>query len=480
MIDSVSTTLPVLLIDDEPQVLRSMEMLLRSSGIDPVLTVNDSREVLPLLTRQSVAAILLDLSMPHVSGEELLESIASEYPDIPVIIVTATNDLDTAVKCVRVGAFDYLVKPVDEDQFLSSVKRAMQMSALRNEVLTLRESIFERDVRNKEAFADIATCDAAMLAIFRYLVAISVSTQPALITGETGTGKELIAHAIHKLSGRTGEFVVIDSAGLDDTLFSDSLFGHTRGAYTNAIQDREGLVARAKGGTLFLDEIGDLSAPSQIKLLRLFQENTYYPVGSDKPHQSDARFVVATHRDVEQLVKEDKFRKDLYYRLRAHRVDLPPLRDRQDDIPLLIEHFLNEAATSLNKAPPSVPGELTALLQNYHWPGNVREFKAVMFDAVARNDKGVLPLQSFRELLDPSASASASASATESGSGSAATASIVDLFSDHFPTLKEAEALLIDVALQRTNGNQGTAAAMLGMSRQALNKRLVRSRKIGE
>ena len=473
MIENDPTTLPVLLVDDEPQVLRSMELLLRSSGIEPVMSLEDSRKVLPLLADQPFATILLDLSMPHITGEELLEGITSEYPDIPVIIVTATNDLDTAVKCVRVGAFDYLVKPVEKDQLLSSIKRAMEMSALRNEVMTLRESIFERDVRNKEAFSNIITRDAAMLAIFRYLVAISVSTQPALITGETGTGKELIARAIHQLSGRSGEFVVIDSAGLDDNLFSDTLFGHTKGAYTNAIQEREGLVARAKGGTLFLDEIGDLSAASQIKLLRLFQENTYYPVGSDKPQQSDARFVVATHRNVEQLVEEDRFRKDLYYRLRAHCVDLPSLRDRQDDIPLLIEHFLNEAANSLNKSAPTVPGELTALLQNYHWPGNVREFKAVMFDAVARNDKGVLPLQSFRELLGDSA-----ISSTEGGNGGAA--SLDALLSDHLPTLKEAESFLIDAALQRAEGNQGTAAAMLGISRQALNKRLVRSRKISE
>ncbi|MGB5178744.1 MAG: sigma-54 dependent transcriptional regulator [Gammaproteobacteria bacterium] len=474
MIDPVSTTFPVLLVDDEPQVLRSIDMLLRSSGIDPVLAIEDSRKVLPLLSKQSVAAILLDLSMPHISGEELLDTITTEHPDIPIIIITATNDLDTAVKCVRSGAFDYLVKPVDEDQLLSSVKRAMEMSALRNEVLTLRESIFERDVRNKEAFADIVTCDAAMLAIFRYLVAIAGSMQPTLITGETGTGKELIARAIHQLSGRTGEFVVIDSAGLDDTLFSDSLFGHTRGAYTNAIQDREGLVARAKGGTLFLDEIGDLSAASQIKLLRLFQENTYYPVGSDKPHQSDARFVVATHRDVEQLVRDGAFRKDLYYRLRAHRVELPPLRERHDDIPLLIENFINDAAMSLDKPVPSVPAELTALLQSYDWPGNVREFKAVIYDAVARNEKGVLPLHSFRELLGAD-----DAAMTDAQHDRAGTTHIDTLFPDRLPTLKEAEDFLIDAALQRANGNQGTAAAILGMSRQALNKRIVRRRKAG-
>lgn len=465
MIDLASRSLPVLLIDDEAKVLRSMKMLLRTSGIDPILTLDDSREVLPLLARQPVAAILLDLTMPHISGEELLESISSEYHEIPVIIITATSDLDTAVKCVRMGAFDYLVKPVDEDQLLSSVRRAIEMSALRSEVQTLRESIFERDVRNKEAFADIITCDAAMLAIFRYLVAISVSTQPALITGETGTGKELIAHAIHQLSGRTGKFVVIDSAGLDDTLFSDSLFGHTKGAYTSADQVREGLVARAKGGTLFLDEIGDLSPSSQIKLLRLFQENTYYPVGSDKPCQSDARFVVATHRDVEQLVEEGKFRKDLFYRLRAHRIDLPPLRERKDDIPLLIEHFLKETADSMNKPVPSVPAELPTLLKNYDWPGNVREFKAVMYDAVARNEKGVLPLQSFLELMDADTPAVTPATGT---------GSLYEQFSERLPTLKEAETFLIDTALQRTNGNQGMAAAMLGMSRQALNKRLLR------
>jgi len=473
MIDSVSSSLPVLLIDDEPQVLRSMELLLRASGIDPVISIDDSRKALPLLFDQSVATILLDLSMPHISGEELLEKITHEHPEIPVIIVTATNDLDIAVKCVRLGAFDYLVKPVDEDQLLSSVKRAIEMSALRNEVHTLRESIFERDVRNKEAFADIVTRDVAMLAIFRYLVAIAVSTQPALITGETGTGKELIARAIHQLSGRSGEFVVIDSAGLDDNLFSDTLFGHTKGAYTNAIQEREGLVARAKGGTLFLDEIGDLSAPSQIKLLRLFQENTYYPVGSDKPQQCDVRFVVATHRDVEQLVEDDRFRKDLYYRLRAHRVDLPPLRERQDDIPLLVEHFLSEAARSLNKPAPSIPGELTALLKSHHWPGNVREFKAVMFDAVARNEKGILPLQGFRDLLG----AGDTPVATMEDDQDSGASCFEGLASDRLPTLKEAEEFLISAALKRSDGNQGTAAAMLGMTRQALNKRLVRRRK---
>ncbi len=472
MVEPASTTLPVLLVDDEPKVLRSMEMLLRSSGIDPVLMLDDSRKVLPLLARRTVSAILLDLTMPYISGEELLASITSEYPDIPVIIITATNDLDTAVKCVRTGAFDYLVKPVDEDQLLSSVRRAMEMSALRNEVMTLRESIFERDVRNKEAFADIVTCDAAMLAIFRYLVAISVSTQPTLITGETGTGKELIARAIHQLSGRSGEFVVIDSAGLDDTLFSDSLFGHRKGAYTNAIQDREGLVARATGGTLFLDEIGDLNASSQIKLLRLFQENTYYPVGSDKSLQSDARFIVATHRDVEQLVEEGAFRKDLYYRLRAHRVDLPPLRERLDDIPLLTGNFLQEAATSLNKPVPTVPGELNTLLRNYQWPGNIRELKAVVFDAVARNDKGMLPLDSFRDLITGHGHEITAPANNHTG------AMTVDgFFPGKLPTLKEAENLLIKAAMQRADGNQGTAASLLGITRQALNKRLVRRRK---
>ena len=472
MADSTTRALPVLLVDDEPKVLRSMEMLLRSSGIDPVLMEDDSRRVIPLLEKRTVSAILLDLTMPYITGEELLGSITSEFPDIPVIIITATNDLETAVKCVRMGAFDYLVKPVDEDQLLSSVRRAMEMSALRNEVMTLRESIFERDVRDKEAFADIVTCDAAMLAIFRYLVAISVSSQPTLITGETGTGKELIARAIHQLSGRSGEFVVIDSAGLDDSLFSDSLFGHRKGAYTNAIQDREGLVARAAGGTLFLDEIGDLSASSQIKLLRLFQENTYYPVGSDKPLQSDARFVVATHRNVEQLVEDGTFRKDLYYRLRAHRVDLPPLRERMDDIPMLTEHFLREAAASLNKPIPAIPGELNTLLRNYQWPGNIRELKAVVFDALARNEKGMLRLESFRDLITGTVNNKSAPANHHAG------AMTVDgFFPGKLPTLKEAENLLIKAALQRADGNQGTAASLLGITRQALNKRLVRRRK---
>jgi len=472
MIDQVSKTLPVLLIDDEPQVLRSMELLLRSSGIQQVLSVDDSRKVMALLADQPVDAILLDLAMPHITGNELLETIHTEYPDIPVIIITATNDLDTAVQCIRKGAFDYLVKPVDEDQLISSVKRAMEMSALRNEVLTLRESIFERDVRNKEAFNDIITNDATMLAIFRYLVAIAVSKQPVLITGETGTGKELIASAIHELSGRSGKFVAIDSAGLDDTLFTDTLFGHKKGAYTNAIHDREGLVARATAGTLFLDEIGDLSPASQIKLLRLFQENTYYPVGSDKPEHSDVRFVVATHRNLQELVADGTFRKDLYYRLRAHRVDLPPLRDRQIDIRLLTSHYLREAAAALDKEVPGIPRELEKLLKNYHWPGNVRELKSVLFDAVARHEKGTLSLKPFRDLIN---AGDAPTNATAHGKNDAT--SLEDLFPERLPTIKEAENFLIEEALRRADGNQGTAAAMLGMTRQALNKRLVRRKK---
>lgn len=474
LIDSIPTSLPILLVDDEPQVLRSVSLLLRSSGVKQVLSVADSREVLPALADQPVAAILLDLAMPHISGRQLLDSIVSEFPEVPVIIITATNEVETAVECLRNGAFDYLVKPVDNDQLLVSLKRAMKVRSLQDEVTNLRESFLETEVRNKEAFAGIITCDPAMSAIFRYLEAIATSTQPVLVTGETGTGKELIAGAIHQLSGRSGEFIPVDSAGLDDQLFADTLFGHKPGAFTHATGERQGLISSARAGTLFLDEIGDLSTASQVKLLRLFQENTYYPLGSDRPHRSNARFIVATNLDLARRVEAGAFRKDLYYRLRAHWVKLPPLRERKGDIHLLFGHFLQEAALALNKKVPSVPPELETLLTNYYWPGNIRELKAMVYDAVARHVKGILSLQTFRDLIS-----TAGGPDDRRALGDKTLSNVAKLFPDRIPTLKEAEAFLIEEAMRRAKNNQGTAAAMLGLTRQALNKRLVRRKNNG-
>ena len=242
--------------------------------------------------------MLLDLSMPELSGRALLDRVTADHPDVPVIVLTATNDLDTAVACMQAGAKDYLVKPVEASRLISALKRVIEMRALEAELLSLKARVLEETPHERSAFTDIVTHDRSMFAIFRYLEAIAPSPQPVLITGETGTGKELVARALHRLSGRSGDLVTVNTAGLDDTLFTDTLFGHTRGAFTGADRPREGLVSVAGDGTLFLDEIGDLAMASQVKLLRLLQDGGYYPLGADRPRQCRARIIVATNRDV--------------------------------------------------------------------------------------------------------------------------------------------------------------------------------------
>ena len=471
MAPTASATLPILLVDDEPQLLRSASVLLRSSGVKHVVTLDDSREVMPLLEGQEVGVVVLDLAMPHVTGQELLGEIASGYPDVPVILMTATNDLDTAVQCMQGGAIDYLVKPVEKNRFVSSVTRALEIRSLREEVLSLKEHLLTEKLHQRDAFVPVVTQSKAMHAIFRYVEAIAPSRQPVLITGETGTGKELLAQSVHRVSHGQGEMVAVNVAGLDDTMFSDTLFGHTKGAFTGADQARSGLITQAADGTLFLDEIGDLAIPSQVKLLRLLQEGTYYPLGADNPRQSSARVIVATNVDIVERVNSGAFRKDLYYRLRAHHLHIPPLRERQEDLPLLINHFLEKAAQELSKSTPTPPVELYGLLKTYAFPGNVRELEAMIFDAVAQHQGGVLSLKTFRSIAFDRRNAP-----DVSAQDSAALENLSSLFPDSLPTLKEAEQALIAEAMQRADGNQGIAAGMLGLTRQALNKRLTRQR----
>jgi two-component system, NtrC family, nitrogen regulation response regulator GlnG len=469
MAHPVASQLPILLVDDEPQILRSASVSLRAAGIGHVATLEDSRAVLPMLSTQDVSVIVLDLTMPHLPGQVLLGHLTADYPDIAVIVMTATNDLDTAVQCMQAGAIDYLVKPVEPNRLISSVRRALEIRALRAEVLSLKERLLTDTPPQREAFAEIITQSKAMMAIFRYVEAIASSPQPVLITGETGTGKELIARAIHRLAPGHGELVAVNVAGLDDAMFSDTLFGHSRGAYTGADRPREGLIAQAGEGTLFLDEIGDLTAASQVKLLRLLQDGSYYPLGADRPRQSRARVIVATNYDVAQRVTAGLFRKDLYYRLRTHHIQLPPLRARLEDLPLLINHFLEKAAQALHKPAPTAPLALYRLLQTYAFPGNVRELEAMIFDAVARHQGGLLSLQSFKAAI-----AAGPPSADGGTEPAALPLSPSTFFPDRLPTLREAQEALIAEALRRADGNQGLAAGMLGVSRQALNKRLTR------
>ncbi len=470
MNDSQPKTMPILLVDDEMQILISYSFMLKSVGIKDVATLEDPRMVIPFLSENKVLVIVLDLSMPFISGKDLLIDINRDFPEIPVIVATATNEIETAVECMQKGACDYLVKPVERNRLISSIKRALEIRNLENEVSALKQSLLTDELRNESAFSHIKTASKKMYAIFKYIEAIADSPFPVLITGETGVGKELISKAIHLSSSGSKSFVPVNVSGLDDSMFTDSLFGHKKGAFTGASSHREGLISQAEGGTLFLDEIGDLSAQSQVKLLRLIQEKEYYPLGSDLPEKTDCRIVVATNRDLKAIVKEEKFRKDLYYRFIAHQVNIPPLRERKEDIHVLLHYFLREAAESLKKKIPTHPPELIILLSTYDFPGNIRELQALIYDAVSRHQSGVLSMKSFKNLID------LEREDVDRDSVEDEEPVPVDKLLDSFPTLKRAEEYLIERALKYADGNQGIAAPILGLTRQALNKRLIRKR----
>jgi DNA-binding NtrC family response regulator len=471
MNDSESKTIPILLVDDEMQILISYSFMLKSAGIKDVVTLEDPRMVIPFIIEHKVSIIVLDLSMPFISGKDLLIDINRDFPEIPVIVVTATNEIETAVECMQKGALDYIVKPVERNRFISSIERALEIRNLKNEVSELKKSLLSDNLRNESAFSHIVTANKKMYVIFRYIEAIADSPFPVLIAGETGVGKELISKAIHLSSSRSKSFVAVNVSGLDDSMFTDSLFGHKKGAFTSAFSHREGLISQAEGGTLFLDEIGDLSSQSQVKLLRLIQEKEYYPLGSDLSEKTDCRIVVATNRDLKALVKEEKFRKDLYYRFMAHQINIPPLRERKEDIPVLLNYFLQEASDSLKKKVPTPPPELITLLSTYEFPGNIRELQALVYDAVSRHEGGILSMKSFKNLIDLEREDIDLNSVEDQKSIP------IDRFLDNFPTLKRAEEYLIGRALKYANGNQGIAASMLGLTRQALNKRLIRKNK---
>lgn len=456
----------VLLVDDDQNVLSAHETVLRSAGVGSLRSLSDGREVLDTLEEGPVDLVLLDLKMPHVSGEDLLEEIRREHPDVLVIVVTGLQDVATAVRCMKLGAFDYMVKAVEPSRLVGGVRSALEIQALRRENIRLKEAVSRGQLRHPDAFRRIITRNAAMIRLFLLAETVARTREPVLIVGETGTGKELLARAIHDCSGVEGEYVIVNVAGFDDTMFSDALFGHKAGAYTGAAGARKGLVSTARDGTLVLDEIADLSPASQVKLLRLVENREYLPLGSDVVRRSDARLVLSTSRDLPQMITDGTFRKDLYYRLSTHQLSIPPLRERREDVRLLFDQFLAVAAGELGLRRPSPPENAIDLLQSYEFPGNVRELRTIAFHVASHCDDPSsgdrFPLAALAEILGvpqaPARQCPTRGNALE--------------FPEELPTIREAVSALIDEAMHRAGGVQATAARYLGISPQALSRRL--------
>jgi DNA-binding NtrC family response regulator len=470
--------LPILILDDDPSILEFMRLVLAKAGIDNVVATDDGEFASDFVKRGNVSLVFLDLLLVAASGEALLNEFVLDFPQVPVIVITGTTDTETIVRCVRSGAIDYIVKPIEVGRLLASVWNGLSIVELKSEMETFRARVLGGRLYQPEIFEEIVTCDERMVSIFRYIEAIGKSRHPVLITGATGTGKELFARAVHRASGRSGPFVAINVGGLDDSVFADSLFGHRRGAYTGADSLRSGFIKEAAGGTLFLDEIGDLEPRSQIKLLRLLQEGEYYPLGADVPLRSDARIVAATTHDLAEDSRSGAYRKDLFYRLQTHPIAIPTLMERKGDIPLLVDHFIRKSAAALKMPDPTLPQGLLDALMAYDYPGNVRELESLIHDAAAGAAVGDL----IRRLVPSSPPPFGAAplgpdlelapEAPPPTSRRAKTEEAITLAGDRFPSLREAEEALFRMAIERASGNLSAAATLLGISRQTLYKRM--------
>ncbi len=465
--------LPILVVDDEELWLHGISLTLEHyGGFYNIIQCQDSPEVMDILSKNRVGLIMLDLVMPELSGEELLARLVESYPEIPVIVITGMNQAEIGLKCMKLGAFDFFVKTVGKDELIASIHRALRLLEMRNLNENLTKHFLSENLNHPDAFSEIITQDPRMKSIFRYIEAVSQSHQPLLISGESGTGKEMIAKAAHQVSRPKEPFISINVAGLDDNVFSDTLFGHVKGAFTGAENDRIGLIKKAGKGIVFLDEIGDLSISSQTKLLRILQEREYMPLGSDNSFKTDARFFFATNKVLQEQMNKGKFRKDLYYRIKIHHVNLPSLRERHRDLPLLLNFFIDNASSSIGKQPPKWTSTIVTLLKQYSFPGNIREFSNMVFDAVCQNKGDFLSIESVKKSIRTGLNKDyREYDKTEDDQ-----ANFVSFY-QNLPTIGQMNKILIEEAMRRSNGNQTAAAGLLGISQPSLSRRLKRINK---
>jgi two-component system response regulator AtoC len=457
----------ILVVDDDASIRRTFERHLSKQG-HRVSTAADAEEALAILPEFGPAVVIADVRMPGMDGIELLRRVRSVADDIDFLIITAHEDMETAVTAMKAGAYDYLVKPLDLDAIDLLISRCLAERSLRRRVGHLSQVAAEG-----HGLEELVGRTPAMIEIYKTIGVLSESPATVLLRGETGTGKECIARAIHFNSSQKDEpFVAVNCTALAETLLESELFGHVKGAFTGAVQTRRGYFELAGTGTVFLDEIGDMSLELQSKLLRVLDQGEFYPVGSEHPRVTEARVIAATHRPLEQLIREDRFREDLYFRLRVVDIVVPPLRERKEDLPLLARHLLGKISLKLHRRIDGISDDALEKLGSYHWPGNVRELENTLTRAAVlsrsplvsadqisagmiMSDPGTGPPDDSRQVLHPEGEVG-DPSSTPMGTTS----------------LAAVEANHIQRILRQAGGNKRQAARLLDISRQRLDRLL--------
>ncbi len=439
----------VLIVDDDRRTRRVLQIVVEKLGLESS-GFEDAEQALSALREESAALVVTDLKMPGVDGLEFMRRLRALDEWVPVIMVTAYGTVEAAVEAMKLGAIDFIAKPFDVEALELLITRSLEISRNRSENRYLREA-FDRSPH----FEDLVGSSPPMREVFDLIQKVAPTRSAVLITGETGTGKELVARAIHKLSPRQGAlFVPLNCAAIPAELLESELFGHVRGAFSGAQADREGKFGAADGGTLFLDEVGDMDPRLQAKLLRALQEGVIEPVGSNRRLRVDVRIVSSTNRDLDAAIRDGSFREDLFYRLNVFRIQLPPLRERAEDVPVLAASFLREFGEELGKGPLALSASAAGHLRGYAWPGNVRELRNLM-ERVAVLSSGTEVAEELIATLLPQASE---------------TAASFDLGA----AVAEAERKAILRALAATDDHKPAAAALLGIGERTLWSKLKR------
>ncbi|MFZ0725507.1 MAG: sigma-54 dependent transcriptional regulator [Desulfobacterales bacterium] len=447
------TSTPFLVVDDDQGLLLSIRSTLLSAGLPEPALVSDSRRAFDLIQAHDFKVILLDLVMPHVGGLELLRKINETHPNIECIVVTAIDQATAAVQAMNLGAFDYLVKPINGEKLTGVINQALERFNLKYELSLLSPTQSFSQLKNPAAFGEIIAEDEAMALVFRQVETVAPTDYSVIINGESGTGKEMLARVIHRLSRRAHmPFLAVNMAAVSKTIFEDEFFGHAKGAFTDALCDKRGFFEAAGGGTLFLDEITELEPSLQGKLLRVIEEREFYRLGSTEVRNVDVRILAATNRDITAEIESNRFRADLFYRLNMYTIKVPPLRERKKDILPLARHFTRQHAEANRKCITTIDPQLARSLVASNFPGNVRELEHVIAGAVLREQGPALTLSSAPDL------AGAIDGAAKTGGG--------------FLTLEELEKKHIHEVLDATGGNRARAAEILGINTSTVYRKI--------